>query len=565
MRRPMNDLEHRSPGRTGRDRVGSLDSTERLPTLERIGAGDSVLRASPATGSVSRRGLVLGAAALGIAAPVRAETSISGPPRSGGTLRLGLGGGSTTDSLDPRSWNDSVMIDVGFALYNGLVENTADNRAVPELASFYEPSDGARTWTFKLRRDVHFSNGKEFDADDAIYSLNLHRGGATSGATGLMRPVSDIRKLDRSTIMVTLSSPNAEFPLVLTDYHLMMVPASYVDWAKPVGTGAFVLDGFEPGVRIGLKKAGPYWKPGRGHLDRVEVTVINDTASRMNALIAGQVDAINRADPRTVSRVEKSPTLEIVRATGGWFPVMAMQIDRAPYANPDLRRALQFAIDREQMVKALFSGYGSLGNDNPIPPSDPFFNAELNQLRYDPDKARFHFRKAGIADPKLVLQTSDAAFNGAVDMANLLQSTASKCDVSIAVQKEPEDGYFTNVWLKGAFVASYWGGRPSATQMLQVAYGPGASWNETHWSDPHFDELLRSAQAEVDDAKRRGYVWEMQAMLTRSGGSLIPCFRDWLSAQNRTVGGHTPHSGFDMDNGRIAEKAWIKAPAKGAG
>ena len=205
--------------------------------------------------------LLLGAEALA------AETA-----KKGGLLRLGLGGGSTTDSLNPLSWNDSVMIDVGFALFNGLVENSAENRPVPELAEKYEPKDGAKTWIFTLRKGVHFSNGKEFDADDAVYSLNLHRGDTKSGAAGVMKAVSDVKKTDKYVVEVTLNSGNADFPTVLTDYHIMMVPNGFTDWAKPVGTGAFVVDQFDPGVRVALKKAGTYWKADRGHLDPSSTT-----------------------------------------------------------------------------------------------------------------------------------------------------------------------------------------------------------------------------------------------------------------------------------------------------
>ena len=391
----------------------------------------------------------------------------------------------------------------------------------------------------------------------AAGALFLHRGGSPSGAAGVMKPVTDVRKIDRSTVEVTLASGDAEFPLVLTDYHLKMVPNGFDDWSRPDGTGAFRLDGFEPGVRIAFKTAGSYWKPDRGHLDAVEITVIDDTSARMTALITGQVDAINRADTKTVSRIQKSPTLEIVRATGGWYPVMAMNGSRAPYDNLDLRQAMKYAVDREQMIKVLFSGYGTLGNDHPIPRSDPDWNSQLEQLRYDPDRARFHFRKAGVSDPRIVLQTSDAAFNGAIDMATLFQATASKCDIPFAVKQEPADGYFSDVWLKGPFVVSYWGGRPSATQMLEVAYQSRAPWNESGWNSPAFDQLLAFAKAELDPGKRRQAIWDMQAMLTADSGTLIPCFRDWLDAHSAKVGGHTPHSGFDMDNGRICEKAWI--------
>jgi peptide/nickel transport system substrate-binding protein len=238
---------------------------------------------------------------------------------------------------------------------------------------------------------------------------------------------------------------------------------------------------------------------------------------------------------------------------------MAMQVDRAPYADPRLRQAFKLVIDRQQMIKTLFSGYGSLGNDHPIPRSDPYFNTELPQAACDPDRARALFRAAGLGAPKIVLRTSDAAFNGAGDMARLFQANAARADIPVEVVTDPADGYFDRVWLREPFVTSYWGGRPSATQMLSVAYKSGAPWNETHWADAAFDRMLALAQAETDDDKRKRLVFDMQAMLAGQGGSLIPCFRDWLDAHHQRVGGHTPHSGFDMCNGRIAEKAWLIA------
>ena len=85
--------------------------------------------------------------------------------------------------------------------------------------------------------------------------------------------------------------------------------------------------------------------------------------------------------------------------------------------------------------------------------------------------------------------------------------------------------------------------------MLSVAFAAGAPWNETHWKNEKFEKLLADARGETDEAKRKAYIWEMQAMLSDDGGALIPVFRDWLDAHNDKVGGHTPHGGFDMDNG----------------
>ncbi|HEY1943646.1 MAG TPA: ABC transporter substrate-binding protein [Roseiarcus sp.] len=517
------------------------------------------------TGRMSRREFMGRAAALGASTAVissllaSADAYAADTPRKGGVLRLGLGGGSTTDSIDITSYNDSVMIDVAHGLFDGLVEWGEDGKPKPDLAASFEPTNGAKDWILNLRKGIKFSNGQEFTADDALYSLNLHRGASKSGGAGSLKPITDVKKLDKYQIQISLAAADADLPYVLTDYHVLMVPDGFKDWAKPVGTGAFSLEKFDPGVRISLKKTRDYWKEGRGHLDGVEVTVINDGSARINALISGQIDAINRVDHKAVAMLSKSPKVQIVRAAGGWHSVLAMEVDKPPYDNPDIRLALKFAMDREQILKALFSGYGSLGNDHPIPPSDPYFNSELPQRKHDPERAAFHFKKAGIADPKIVLQVSDAAFNGAVDEGALLQASAAKAGIKIDLKKEPADGFWDNVWLKGAFVGSYWGGRAAATQMLTDAFGAGAPWNETHWKNDKFEKLLAEARSETDEAKRKPYIWEMQAMLQADGGALIPVFRDWLDAHNEKVGGHTPHGGFDMDNGYIMQKAWLKA------
>src|SRR5208337_4738513 len=191
------------------------------------------------------------------------------------------------------------------------------------------------------------------------------------------RSGSSIFARESSSRTVRNSPPTT--PCTLTDYHLLMVPNGFKDWAKPVGTGPFTLEGFDPGVRIMLKKRPDYWKQGRGWLDGADVTVINDSSARLNALISGQVDAINRVDHRAVALLSKTPKIEVVRAPGGWFTILAMMIDRDPYTNPDIRLALKYAADREQILKALFSGYGTLGNDHPIPRTDPYFNTELLQ------------------------------------------------------------------------------------------------------------------------------------------------------------------------------------------
>ena len=235
---------------------------------------------------------------------------------------------------------------------------------------------------------------------------------------------------------------------------------------------------------------------------------------------------------------------------------------QGPYNNPDLRLALKYATDREQILKTLFSGYGTIGNDHPIPPTDPYFNKDLPQRKHDPEHAAFHFKKAGVTDP-FCSRPPTPRSTARSTMGALFQASAGKAGIKVDSKKEPADGFWDNVWLKGAFVESYWGGRAAATQMLSVCYGANAPWNETHWKNEKFEKLLADARGETDEAKRKTYIWDMQAMLHEDGGAIIPVFRDWLDAHHDNVGGHTPHGGFDMDNGLILDKALIKSTNPG--
>ncbi|HXQ39879.1 MAG TPA: ABC transporter substrate-binding protein, partial [Candidatus Udaeobacter sp.] len=161
-------------------------------------------------------------------------------------------------------------------------------------------------------------------------------------------------------------------PYVLSDYHLLIVPKDFKDWAHPVGTGAFTFESFDPGVSASFKRNPNYWKPDRGFLDEVKITVINDSNARMQAIASDQVDVINRVDPRTIAMLKQTKKIKIVQAPGGWHSILTMFCDTPPFDNINIRLALKYAIDRKKVLRTLFSRYGSVGNDHPIPKSDPF-------------------------------------------------------------------------------------------------------------------------------------------------------------------------------------------------
>jgi peptide/nickel transport system substrate-binding protein len=502
-------------------------------------------------------GALIGAAAGLSALPFMGGAEAATPPQSGGHLRLGMSGGSTTDSLNPTTYLSWVPCNIGYQLMNGLVEIDEHNQAIPELLMNWESKPGAADWTFDVRKDITFSNGKTLDADDIIYSINLHRGKSASPAAPTLAPITDIKKLSANQIQIIMSSGNADLPYLLSDYHILVVPNGFTDWTTPIGTGAFVLEHYEAGVRCITKKTRPYWKANCGYVDSVETLTINDVSARTAALLSGQVDCINRLDARTVDLLKRRPKVRVIQSAAGQHGLFVMNCTDAPYSDNNVRMALKYAIDREQLLKTVLKGYGRIGNDQPIPSTNPYYDASLPQHSYDPDKAKFYLKQAGQTNLKVQLAVNDVAFTGATDAAQLFQQTAQSAGIDLTIQQQPADGYWSNVWMKVPFCASYWGGRPTADQMLTIAYKSDAPWNDTFWKVPAFDKLLLEARVELDQSKRKEMYGQLQGMISSTGGALIPLFIDYLEAGSTRVQGMKPNPLFDFMGERIGEKVWL--------
>lgn len=500
-------------------------------------------------------GMSLAAAQLTWSSGARAE------PKQGGKLRAGLAHGSTTDVLNPATYENGFTQTLGYSVYNRLTEVGPKGDLIGELAESWEPSPDAKTWRFKLRSGVQFHNGKTLTAEDVIASINHHRGdGSTSGAKGIVADITDLKADGADAVTFTLKSGNADFPYILCDFHLGIFPAKdgKIDWASGAGTGAYTIAKFDPGVRAALKKNGNYWKAGRAHFDEVELMSIVDVAARSNALVGGDIDVMDRCDLKTVKLLERNGNIRVEQSSGTQHYSFAMHTDTDPFKSNDVRLALKYAIDRQELVDKILMGYGYLGNDHPIGKSNRYFASDLPQRQYDPDKARFHLKQAGLDSLKVSLSAADAAFAGAVDAGTLFAEKAAQAGITVEVVREPDDGYWTNVWLKKPFAAVYWGGRPTEDWMFSTAYAAGVPWNDTHWSNERFNALLQQARIELDDGKRRQMYGEMQKLLSDDGGALIPMFANFVFAMSDKVA-HAPEisADWDLDGLKFAERWWF--------
>lgn len=506
----------------------------------------------------NRRMFFKGAAALGLASAM--PSRVLAQPKRGGRLRVAMGHGSTSDSFDPALYSNFYMRAQTLARNNMLTEIAPDQTLRGELAEAFEPNETADVWRFKIRQGVEFHDGKSLTPEDVAVSIAYHRGDAsTSAVKSIAEGIAEI-STDGPWVVMNLHAPNADFAYLMSDFHFCVFPSrdNIIDFSGGVGTGGYVVESFEPGVRTEFRRFPNYWKSDAAYFDEIELLTVADKTARISAIATGQVDIADRIDATTAARVASVPGVRLFQTAGPQHFSFAMNVTNDPFTDNHVRLALKHAINREEMVEKILGGYGTVGNDHPIPSYSPYFNANLEQRSYDPERAKFHLKQAGLESLSVQLHAADAAFTGAVDAATLYSESAQAAGIDIVVAREPNDGYWKNVWLNKPWVAAYWSGRPTADAMFSLTYAAGAPWNETAWENARFNELLVAARAELDEAKRTAMYHEMQVLVNDDGGAVIPMFADYISGlRGNVVTPGLTSNDADLDGLRFLERWWM--------
>ena len=363
--------------------------------------------------------------------------------------------------------------------------------------------------------------------------------------------------------MVELNGGDADFPFILSDYHLNICPANgdgTIDWESGVGTGGYSLVSHAAGDSSLTKRNPNYWKPDAAYFDEVQTLGLIDPNARTTALRTDAADCINAVEAKTVNLLKKVPGVVVKAEPGNKQITLPMRTDTAPFDNNDVRLAIKHIVDREQWLRTIAFGYGELGNDNPIGPANIYraTTDELPQRVYDPDKAKFHLKKAGMDSLSVQFYAAETGFAGAIDASQLMKETAKAADIDIDIVRAPNDGYWSEVWMNKPFVSCYWSGRPTENWMFSQAYAADASWNDTFWKHDRFNELLVLGRAELDVKKRREIYVEMQQIVHHEGGVLLPTFLSEILAHTTKV--MTPEvmsNSWPLDGHKNAERWWF--------
>ncbi|GIG59560.1 ABC transporter substrate-binding protein [Longispora fulva] len=507
----------------------------------------------------TRRGLLLGGAALtggvllgGCSTP--AGTPKGAPsPKKGGRVRAAFQTAGAKETLDPHAASLFVDGARSKALFDKLADLGPDMSPVPRLAEKFEPNADATKWRVTLRKAT-FHDGRPVTADDVLASYARILAAPATRRAAVQLDAIDLKAssaVSAQVIEFVLKRPQSEFPLATTAFGSWIVPKDLTDFTRPVGSGPFRFASFAAGGTLVVDRFDGYWD-SPAHLDRVEFVPANEETARINALVGGQVEYAHDLSAASARTYATDKRIAVHRAPGSAMHAFAMKLDRAPFDKPEVRAAFRLMVDREELVRTVLGGMGSIGND--LFGKGYQYYADLPQRTRDLDKAKALLKQAGADGLKVPLQTAPAGA-GLVEAATLFAEQAKAAGVTLDVAVGNKDTFFKDT-LSGGAISSYRSGSMPIDTHLASRLLTTSPQNVTKWGSPEFDALYRTMQSTVDPAARTAAYKDMQVQLHERCGLLVWGFADWIVGTSAGLNGVADAPPNTLDWARF-DKVWL--------
>ncbi|RWM24655.1 ABC transporter substrate-binding protein [Mesorhizobium sp.] len=471
-----------------------------------------------------------------------------GAHAEGKTLRFAFQG--TLNALDPYSLNETFTLGMLGNVYEGLTKRDKDLKIIPGLAESWETLDPLH-WRFHLRKNVRFANGDDFNADDVVFSADRVRADGSDLKTRIPAD-SEWKKVDDYTVDVILKTPN---PILYYEWDTWYIMDK--EWAekegatKPVsakdtnpgpaaykanGTGPFMVESHEPGVKTVFKPNKGWWGKVEHNLDEVLFTPIASDSTRVAALLSGDVDLIEPVPVQDIDRVNKDPNTEAL--TGSELRVIHLGFNQMrnelptsnvkgknPFKDPNVRKAIYQGIDIEAIDKRVMRG---LAKPVSLLIAPQLFEGSKDFKRwpYDPEAAKKLLADAGYPDGFTVgMDCPNDRYVNDEQICQAVVSMLAKIGVKVSLNAQPKAKYFAKVLAPGGYDTDFYllGWTPGSFDSWNVlvnlatcrdASGKGGPFNLGGYCNPKVDELAKQIVVETDTAKRNDLIHQAYQIMT---------------------------------------------------
>jgi peptide/nickel transport system substrate-binding protein len=480
------------------------------------------------------------AAAASFAMSVAAVAGLAGAARAQ-VLQAAVDGSPA--GLDPHiitAFNSFQV--VNGIIYEGLTAVDKDLRIVPGLARSWTVSPDGKTYVFKLAPGVVFHDGSAMTAEDVVASLNrvLSKEIASPHASRLAA-MEKAEATDPTTVTITLKEPSAPF---LSSLGLIaVVPKAFLAdkdglQRRPVGTGPFKFKEWQPNGFIELSRHEGYWSKGMPKVDGVRFNIIPESATRQVGIASGQYAMLPNIDAATALQLKGRPGVRLSETLELAYTLVGMNTAKAPFDNAKVREALNYALNRDEIVQAALFGAGVPGG--PLSPALKDWALETKSFpcfSHSAAKAQALLKEAGVTAPVpvtlLVLPRQDIR-----DIAQVVQAQLNKAGFK-AELKIPELGQFVQDWRNSNFDAfvSTNAGSVDPDDYFFRTFRTGGSTNVFKYTNAELDRLLDAARADVNQASRKASYDKVQTMLACDGPVAFMTYGQLFTAARQNVQG----------------------------
>jgi peptide/nickel transport system substrate-binding protein len=477
------------------------------------------------------------------AAAAENPTQESQAPVKGGVVRRALT--SEPVSLDPHGVPSSGQNVLMPYLFDTLIFRDRDNNVHPYIAERWELSEEGKVITFYLRQDVHFTDGMPLNADAVVFTFNRFKEmGVKSPFYGSLQMIDSVEDVDEYTVRMTLVQPYSTIYSVLSSPYFGIISPTAVakegdDFGlNPVGSGAFKLESWDPGVSLALVRNEDYhWGPpvfgnqGAPYLERLEFPVIPDAASQMAALETGEIDLVFVNEPSTIVSLEQNPDVTVDDVIMNSLVYLGFNCAKPPFDEATVRRAIAMAVDKNQVLETALGGVGKVAF-SPLSPSLPGFDPNLQDLElpYDLEASSAQLENAGFTQGEDGVWSRSAGANSEVSLDHLVLLTSTRApneEIAVVLQNNLQQlGITVEIQAldaraasaaasKGEYDLMLWRYDWSDSDVLNSYLNSSriGSTNRNAYSNPQLDSLLESALQEVDDAARDKLYSDAQKLL----------------------------------------------------
>lgn len=469
--------------------------------------------------------------------------TIAGVESSGSKVNL--------DPINQPSSQSSMYVDV---THDRLLTKDNNFNVSPQLATSYSANKSATVWTFHLRHGVTFQDGKPFTSADVVYTFKrilTNKNSEASTSFGAFLTPGGIKAINPYEVQFTTKHPVADFPVEITTKDSWIVQNGATDAqiaSQGMGTGPFMPVNFRPNATSYEFKRNPhYWQPGLPKAACLNFSVVQEAASANAAIETGQVDLLQSADLSTVNTLKGNSAIKLLPTPPATEIDLAMQVNKPPFTDNRVRQALKDVVDRKQMVSTALFGYGSVGDDNPVPPTSPdAWRSTVPGPNVAAAKQLLKEAGYGSGHPLKVTLYSGDYITGGLNVAELYKQQAAAAGIDVNLVTVPSSTYWTTAWPKQSFRGSSWSARPASVSLsLEFEGAPPLNGdNETNWDNAQFNALLTKAAGTLNSTQRANYYKQAGKMLTLNGGAIVPVFFDTVAAIRSNCSGYQPSVDF---------------------